>query len=155
MDTVVQRFLIPKFNELNMNASGEWLESLETEARENVGVIRGRDYSEWLAKGRGPNHDQSTEAIKAWVGWAGSTFMADWVRAKGLSLNPYAVAMNIAKDSVENGGGGTRYYKQGGTDLLEVLESDEVVQFLQDEYRKIIAVQVKIEFERNLKEVFV
>ena len=39
MDSVVERFLIPKFNELGMSATGEWLESLQTEARENVGVL--------------------------------------------------------------------------------------------------------------------
>ena len=142
MDAVVEQFLIPKFNELNMNASGEWLESLETEARDNVGVIRGRDYSEWLAKGRGPGGMPPVSQIELWVNHKLGLYGSEATSAA------WGIAKTIQAE-------GTTWYKQGGTDLLEVLESPEVIAFIQEKYRGAIQLQVKIAFERNLKEIFV
>jgi len=36
--------------------------------------------------------------LKAWVGWAGSTFLKKWVDDKGLNINPFAVAWKIARE---------------------------------------------------------
>ena len=142
MDTVVERFLIPKFNELGMNATGQWLDSLETEARENVGVIRGQDYSEFLARGRANGNMPPIEPLITWVGAKLGLYGAEATSAA------WAIAKNIAAE-------GTTWYQKGGSDLLEVLESEEVVSFIQGEYRNLVAVAVKNEFERNIKEIFV
>ena len=148
MQEVVDKFLIPKFNELDMNATGRWIESLETEARQNVGIIRGEDYSEYLHRGRGPNKNLSPEAVKAWVGWAGSTFLSDWVKAKGLVINPFAVAQNMAR----RGWSPPRSY---GSDLLTVLESSECIDYVRSRYTGLMRLEVKNSFERMVKEVFV
>lgn len=145
---VIDEFLIPKFQELNMNASGEWVASLETERRSPTeGVIRGRDYSYWLAKGRGANQEQSPEGLRRWAVWAGKTFIADWVRNKGLAADPIAVAMSIAKK-------GTSWKRKGGSDLLEVLESPEVQKYVAERFKRIITPRVAEELRRNISEAF-
>ena len=145
---VIDEFLIPKFKELNMNASGKWIASLETERRAtNVGVIRGIDYSYYLVNGRGANTDQSLEGLRKWAVWAGNTFIKDWVQAKGLTANPIAVAMSIAKK-------GTTWKRKGGSDLLEVLESPEVQKYVAERFKMIITPRVAEEMRRNISEAF-
>jgi hypothetical protein len=145
---VIDEFLIPKFKELNMNASGKWIASLETERRgTNEGVIRGIDYSYYLVNGRGANKDQSLEGLRKWAVWAGNTFIKDWVQAKGLTANPIAVAMSIAKK-------GTTWKRKGGSDLLEVLETPEVQRYVAERIRGIITPRVAEEMRRNITEAF-
>lgn len=136
---VINLFLIPRFLELNMESSGEWINNVE--ARGNQ--IWGRDYTEYLVDGRPPNTNQDPKAMKAWVGWAGSTVLNDWVRNKGLNINPYAVAWKIARE-------GNNYYPNG-TDLLEVLDSEEVRDYITERLGRIITVQVQQEFNRQFR----
>ncbi len=117
----IDALFIPHFMALGMNASGQWKNNVE--ARGNT--IWGMDYTEYLANGRSPNSNQSPEALKAWVGWAGSTIIAQWVKDKGLNLNPYAVAQNIARK-------GTTWKQKGGSDLLEFLNSKPFLDFIQN-----------------------
>lgn len=129
---VVDKFLIPRFKELGMNASGEWIKSLEVELRSpNEAVIRGRFYSYWLARGRGANADQSPEALSRWAVWAGNTFIKEWVKAKGIAANPIAVAYNIAKK-------GTKSKRTRGTTLLEVLTEPATIKYVEDRIAKIV-----------------
>lgn len=98
----VERDLIGNYNRLGLKASGLWEQSLEpftntTNDGFKIG-IKGQDYTEQLENGRRPNRNQSPEALKAWVGWAGSTFLADWVNDKGIDVSPYAVAWGIARN---------------------------------------------------------
>lgn len=134
---VINLFLIPKFRELGMPASGEWEQNVHARSNE----IWGRDYTEYLAQGRPPNQDQSPEALKRWVGWAGNTILKDWVQRKGLNINPFAVAYKIARE-------GTDYYPQG-TDLLEVLYSQEVTDYIAQEVGRIIVAHFQTEFKRE------
>lgn len=96
----VQSDLINNYNTLGLRASGLWERSLEkfnnaTGEGFKIG-IKGQDYTAQLENGRRPNRNQSPEALKAWVGWAGSTIIADWINDKGLDLNPFAVSWKIA-----------------------------------------------------------
>lgn len=136
---VVNLFLIPKFRELGMNASGEWENSIEVRGNE----IWGRDYTQYLVEGRTPNNNQDPEALRSWAVWAGSTFIKDWANNKGVNINPIAIAYKIGRE-------GTEYYPQG-TDLLEVLSSKEVEQFISDELSRFIIVKVQEEFKRAFK----
>ena len=93
--------LINNYLNLGLKASGKWADSLEPFQNEtsngyNLGML-GQDYTEYLEQGRPPNEDQGEEALRAWVGWAGSTFLAQWVKDKGLPHNPFAVAWKIAR----------------------------------------------------------
>lgn len=100
-----QQALIDSYNETGRKASGNWEKELESEVRETGGKIKGRitgaRYTEQLIRGRRPNKNQSPESLQAFVGWAGSTFLKDWVKNKGLSINPYAVARKIATQGIE------------------------------------------------------
>lgn len=141
LDEVISRFLIPKFRELGMRASGEWEENVHARGNE----IWGRSYTEYLAEGRPPNKDQDPEAMHKWVGWAGSTFLEDWVQNKGLSINPYAVAYKIARE-------GTNWYPNG-SDLLKVLESKEVIDYINSRLSILVIRDVKLAFNRYVKEL--
>lgn len=141
MQEVVDRFLIPKFLELGMNATGEWVRSLEVVGRDGQkGAIRGRHYSQWLAKGRAPGGRPPISVIEKWVnaklGIGG---------AQGLGV-AFAVANKIAKE-------GTSWYPNG-TDLLEVLQSREVIDFVNNEFKLSMQVYIKRQLQRNIKEVF-
>ena len=122
---VINRFVIPDFEARGHNASGKWLDSLSVRAEPNKGVISGTEYTQFLIDGRGPNKDQKPEAINNWARWYGSNVFKPWAESKGLSLNPYAVAYSIART-------GTKIYKEGGSDFLKVLESEEVKKYVLD-----------------------
>lgn len=149
MQEVKDLFLIPKFNELGMDATGLWLQSLETEVRQNVGVIRGQDYTEFLARGRGPNKNQDPNAKRKWAyGMANNNpqFMA-WLSARNLTQYGVQIAYKIADV-------GTSWYPDG-SDLLEVLESQECVDYVRSRVTGLMQLEVKNSFERMVKEVFV
>lgn len=140
LQKVVDLFLIPRFKELNMNASGEWLQSLEVVAENDKGIIRGKHYSKQLAKGREGGSLPPVDAIEKWVkvkfGLSGSE----------ARQRAWAIAKKIEQS-------GTRYYQQGGTDLLEVLEEPRVMQFIREELGAIARVKVAEELKRNAKQI--
>ena len=53
-----------------------------------------------MQNGRRPNKNQDKSALKRWVGWAGSTFLDQWAKDKGLLINPFAVAWKIARKGI-------------------------------------------------------
>ena len=135
MDGVALKFLIPKFLELGMNASGEWVDSIETSAVNNIGKIRGRDYTEYLKNGRKPGKMPPIAAIEKWVQ------VKLGLRGKQALSAAFAIAKKIAKE-------GTDYYKQGGTELLAELESQECLDYIRKELTTLIVVQAKGEIEQ-------
>ena len=141
MTEVASRFLIPKFLELGMNASGEWVDSIETTAANNVGKIRGRDYSEFLQNGRKPGKMPPIAPIERWVqvklGLSGN-------EAKGAA---FAIAKKIAAE-------GTEYHKQGGTDLLDVLDSPECLEYVRGELTTLFTVQAREEIQKFVYQEF-
>ena len=142
MNEVVEQFLIPKFNSYDMNATGEWLDTVEVEARNgNEGIIRGRDYSEFLALGRKPGNRPPISMIQRWVE---AKLGVQAPESLGVA---FAVANKIASE-------GTTWHQQGGTELLEVLQSQEVIDYVTERFRGLAQVQVQIAFERIKDEVF-
>ena len=96
-------YLIANYDRLGLRASGRWAQELETIYKQtskgyNLQIL-GEQYTGVLETGRKPNTDQDN--IRAWVGWAGSTFLKKWVQNKGLLINPYAVAYKIAREGIE------------------------------------------------------
>lgn len=144
---VVEVYLKPKFIELGMNASGQWLRSLEVRTSFNRGEIWGMDYTQYLVRGRGKNEDQSEEGIKHFTRWAGYYIFKPWAEAKGISINPYAVARKIAKEGTES--------HPDGTDLLEVLNSREVMEFINNRIGEYILEDTKLQFERMVKNTLI
>lgn len=133
---VIERFVIPDFLERGHNASGDWVANVGVRAELNKGVITGPDYTGTLTDGRGPNKDQDPVAISNWARWYGQNVFQPWSDAKGIGINPYAVAYTIART-------GTKIYKEGGSDFLKILQTEEVRKFILDRISSIVIVNVK------------
>ena len=137
---VVNRFLIPKFRELGMNATGEWLDSLEVTTGENSGTIRGREYSQQLALGRKPGKKPPIAPIEKWVN---AKFGITGAQARSMA---FAIATKIARE-------GTTWHQKGGSDLIEVLESNEVREYIEGEMRAILQVELSERLIRQTQEI--
>lgn len=139
MQEVIDRWLIPKFDELGMNATGEWRENVEVKTGDNRGEIWARKYSEQLALGRKPGKLPPIAPIERWVnaklGISGT---------QGRSV-AFAVANKIAQE-------GTTWYQKGGSDLIEVLNSQEVVNYVNSRIGKYLQTEVELQIVRDLKE---
>lgn len=125
---IITLFLIPKFRDLGMHASGEWESNIE--ARSNQ--IWGRAYTEQLVSGREPGSMPPVEAIQRWA-------LAKF--GNGDINVAWAIATKIKYE-------GTSWYPNG-SDLLEVLESKEVVDFISDKLKDIVILQITTQFKRE------
>lgn len=139
MQGVIDNFLKPKFIELGMNASGDWLNSLEARVSGYNGEIWGLDYTQYLVSGRSGG---SRPPIAPLVRWVGYKFGLSGQQAISTA---YAVATKIERE-------GTNYYPNG-TDLLEVLESQEVREFIQREISQYVIKEANQRFIREAKRI--
>ena len=97
---VVELFLVPRFKELGMPATGEWEQNLEVVAESNSGKIRGRDYSQQLAFGRKPGKRPPVAPLQKWV-------MAKFGKGSKEALGiAYAISKKIETE-------GTTWYQKG------------------------------------------
>lgn len=138
MQSVIDNILIPKFIELGMNASGEWISSLEPRVNGQSGEIWGRDYTYYLVNGRAGGNRPPIAPLVRWVGYKLGLSGAE---ATGAA---FAIANKIAKE-------GTDYYPDG-TDLLEVLSSKETTQYIYNEIGAELSGQLRTEIVRMAKQ---
>ena len=140
LQEVVDNFLIPKFLSLGMNASGSWIKALRVEVVNGTGYIKGKDYTYYLVNGRAGGNKPPITPLISWVqqklGKSGK---------EGIGI-AYAVQNKIAKE-------GTDYYPNG-TDLLEVLQSKEVTDYIYTSIGQNISGQLQLEIKRQLKQTF-
>lgn len=113
------------------------------EARENngVGEIWGKDYTYYLANGRKPGNRPPIEPLVKWVGYKmgiGGT------EGRGIA---FAIANKIARE-------GTNYYPDG-TDLLDVLTSKEVTDYVYSRIAIGFRTQISDTIKSDLKRIFV
>jgi len=141
MQGVIEKFLKPKFISLGMNASGKWLASLEARVNGSRGEIWGMDYTYYLVNGRSPGKRPPITPLVAWVGHKFGLSGQQAVSAA------FAVANKIEKE-------GTNYYPSG-TDLLEVLQSPEVTQYVYNEIKNDMAGQVRSEILRITRQTLI
>src|SRR5690606_21648425 len=141
LNEVVEQFLKPKFIELGMNASGDWLRSLEVRTSLNRGEIWGNDYTQYLVNGRGPGKRAPRAPLIRWVGFK---FGQSGQEAVGTAD---AIANKIAKE-------GTQYYPNG-TDLLEVLQSSEVTQFINNKIGEYILQDTQLRITKMIKDTLI
>ena len=128
MQAVIDNYLKPKFIELGMNATGQWLNTLEARSVNGNGEIWGQDYSYWLVNGRKPG---TAPPISVLMPWVTAKFGIGGNEARSIA---FAVAQKIKKE-------GTDYYPDG-TDLLTVLNSDEVKNYIYSQLGIAINVQI-------------
>lgn len=105
------RDLQKRHQELGMKASGNWLRQLETEVysvgSRYVGRVLGTFYTYFLVNGRKPGKRPPSKVIEKWIRVKGIT-------PKG-NITVKQLAFLIARKIGEFG---TKYYRQGGTDLI-------------------------------------
>jgi hypothetical protein len=133
MQGVIDNFLKPKFISLGMNASGNWINSLEPRVVNGNGEIWGMNYSYWLANGRKPGKAPPISALMPWVT---AKFGVSGNEAKGIA---FAVANKIKNE-------GTSYYPEG-TDLLAILNSEEVKNYIYSQFQ--------IAFESEINKILI
>ncbi|BAP30133.1 uncharacterized protein CHSO_1096 [Chryseobacterium sp. StRB126] len=138
MNEVVEKFLIPRFNKLNMNATGDWLAAVGGEAEPNRGIIMGLDYTEKLVHGQEP----TTVPIPDLKRWAKAKFK--------LSDAAAAVAAVRVQKKIE--AVGTTWYEQGGSNLLEVLEEQDTINFVNMKLGQIATPRIKEHLIRQMIE---
>lgn len=136
---IVDEFLIPKFNKLNMNASGDWLDALDVKVVGNRGEIWGKDYTQYLVNGRAGGKRPPISVLEKWVNDKFNIY------GKEATNMAFAIGNKIAKE-------GTDYYPEG-TDLLEVLQSNECQQFINQKSTEIYIKSVSLEIVRRLKQI--
>lgn len=145
----VKKDLIDNYHRLGLRASGNWERQLETISKvEKVdikAIVKGEQYTGAIEFGRRKNRNQSVEAIRAWVGWAGSTFIKQWIKDKGLNLNPFAVSYKIAREGwkVPNA------FNAGG--LVSDVFTDEKIDILMRKLSLFFIDEIKTDLVNTLK----
>lgn len=105
-----------RYNELGMKASGQFEKDLEViELSLKKYTIDASNYSEQLIRGRKPGSMPPVAAIEAWMKTKGIRAVEKKMTDRQLA---FAIANKIKRE-------GTRYFKQGGTDLIDSVITDE------------------------------
>jgi hypothetical protein len=136
LNEVIRLFLIPKHKELGMEATGEWINSLETKGN----TIRGRKYTEQLVYGRNAGKAPPITPIEKWVN---AKF---GITGKEATSFAFAISKKIAKE-------GTSWNQKGGSDLLEVLETRQVLEFINSKLSRYFQTEISLQIIRNLQEL--
>ena len=119
--------LIDKYKSMGLKASGSFEDGLSTETNESRTQIWTVPHTWYMVNGRGKNSSQDKEAVRKWVGWAGSTFLKKWVDDKGLSISPFAVAYKIAREGIR-----VPNQYNDGTLISSVINDNSIERLLSD-----------------------
>lgn len=141
MQGVIDNFLIPKFLSLGMNATGKWISSLTAEAINGVGYIKGMNYTYYLANGRAGGSMPPIAPLQQWVGAKFGIYGNE-----GRSI-AFAVAKKIERE-------GTDYYPEG-TDLVEILNSREVLDYVYGSFTGFVQLQIELEIKRMIRDTLI
>lgn len=108
-----------KHIQLGMKASGKWIEGLENVSSGTTGKVIGEDYTYQLVNGRKEGKFPPVQAIKQWIIDKG---IVNKIRGEiSVSSLAFLIARKIARE-------GTKYYQQGGTDLVDSVITPERIQ---------------------------
>ena len=119
--------LIDKYKSMGLKASGSFEDGLSTETNESSTKIWTVPHTWYMVNGRGKNSSQDKEAVRKWVGWAGSTFLKKWVDDKGLSISSFAVAYKIARQGIR-----VPNQYNDGTLISSVINDNSIERLLSD-----------------------
>jgi len=138
--------LIQRHRDLGMKASGLWESELAIEIESNDGRttarLSGLKYTEQLVFGRKPGKFPPIKAIEQWIIDKGIT-LENNIKASSLA---FLIARKIAKE-------GTKYFRDGGTDLIESVITPERIQSIISRVREIDVVTMTNGLIKQLKEV--
>ena len=134
---VLVKELKEKHIELGQKASGKWIETLEVQVSNGKGIIYGTDYTQYLTKGRPNGARPPINPLKEWAK------VKLGVGEKEALNVAFAVATKIAKE-------GTEIYKDGGSDLLDGVITDERVEEMFDNIGKTLRTTISQELIREI-----
>jgi len=137
---VIDLFLIPRFEELGMNASGQWKDNLEVRGSS----IWGRNYTRWLQDGRDKNKKQGHKELAKWA-YGMSNYNEEfkkWLQIRGVVEYGFQIAYKIAAE-------GTKAYPEGNP-LLDVLNEQPTLDYIKQQASIIITDKVKAEAFKQL-----
>jgi hypothetical protein len=143
----IKEDLIAKHNQLKMKASGRWQESLVVDVmdlRNGIVMARvyGEHYTEQLVNGRKPGKFPPIEAIKKWVIEKGIAGIMEKAKVSSIA---FLIARKIAKE-------GTKYYRDGGTELVSSVFTPERIQQIIDKVAEINVTFITNSLIQQLKE---
>jgi len=134
---VIKRFILPIIDRNNIKNTGEFRESLEAVSTSSSEIqIWGVDYSHYAVSGRGGGKQPPVKELQKWVQ---SKFGYGQDKAKQVA---FAITNKIKKEGTE------RHTKH--LNLIEILESQEVKNYITNEVTKIINKRIQ---ERLLDEM--
>ncbi len=138
--------LIQRHRDLGMKASGLWESELAIEIEQSDGRMTARlyglSYTEQLVFGRKPGKFPPIKAIEQWIIDKGIS-LENNIKASSLA---FLIARKIAKE-------GTKYFRDGGTDLIESVITPERIQAIISRVREIDVVTMTNGLINQLKEV--
>ena len=134
LQDVIRLYLIPKHEALGQKATGNWINKLEVQGN----VIRGEKYTEQLVYGRSPGKRPPITPIENWVN---AKFGISGQQATSFA---FAIANKIAKE-------GTSWHQKGGSDLLEVLETNEVQNYINQRLGRYLETELTLQIQRQLQ----
>jgi hypothetical protein len=133
---IIVEELKAKHIELGQKASGKWVESLRVEVSNGNGFIYAEDYTEYLTKGRPSGKRPPISPIEEWV-----KVKLGKTGKEALNI-AFAVATKIGKE-------GTEIYKDGGSDLLDGVITDERVRQMFTEVGRVLAFSIQEDLIRT------
>ena len=120
---VLKQELTEKHISLGMQASGNWVESLEVVASDSSVTLLGNSYTEQLSNGREPGQMPPIQTIEQWILDKGIAPIESNITTSTLA---FLIARKIARE-------GTRYFKEGGTDLVDSIITPQRIQLIIDQ----------------------
>jgi hypothetical protein len=138
-----ERELVNNYYLKNIKASGRFESSITDVVTEDRTTISGAMYIGASINGRKRNINQSPEAIRKWVGWAGSTFLAEWCENKGV---PVAAAFAIAYKIAMQGWTIPNSHGNDGKLLTDTMNAEHV-SLLQKELSRFYQLEIKSDIQ--------
>jgi hypothetical protein len=95
------KLLIAKsYNDKGLKASGKFERSLEVVAQQNENMIKskilGAYHTYFMESGRQPNKEKTIQQARGL-----GKILEQWVKDKGISVNPYAAAWKIVREGIK------------------------------------------------------
>lgn len=119
---ILRKELVDKYDELGMRASGNWERNLHVIQSLNSTRIDGEEYTNEMVRGVKPNKGMKRQELKDLV-----ESLKQWIQDKGIVSNlsvtslAWAIAIKMKKE-------GSKYYREGGTDLISSVITTERIQ---------------------------
>ena len=135
-----------KHVELGMKASGKWLDELEVSTTSTSAKVIGEHYTRQLVQGRKPGTFPPIDAIRQWIVDKG---IVSNIRG---NITVSSLAFLIARKIAESG---TRYFQQGGTDLVDSVVTPKRMQTIIDMVGHEAAINLASKLENEFKKIAV